>query len=103
MILVDAGAVVALALWEMLERGAVRLLSLDRTDFPRMREFMRKYADRPMDMADAALLRVAEREGIRKIHGRKEGFRGLSAPRPGTTHHHSVSGRSVTSLDGPAH
>jgi len=28
---------------------------------------MRKYADRPMDLADAALLRVAEREGIRKI------------------------------------
>jgi len=31
-----------------------------------MRELMRKYADRPMDMADAALLRAAEREGIRK-------------------------------------
>jgi predicted nucleic acid-binding protein len=28
---------------------------------------MRKYANRPMDLADAALLRVAEREGIRKI------------------------------------
>jgi hypothetical protein len=28
---------------------------------------MRKYADRPMDLADAALIRVAEREGIRKI------------------------------------
>lgn len=55
------------ALWEILERRAVRLLPLDRTDFPRMRELMRKYADRPMDMADAALLRVAEREGTRKI------------------------------------
>jgi predicted nucleic acid-binding protein len=32
-----------------------------------MRELMRKYADRPMDLADAALVRVAEREGIRKI------------------------------------
>jgi hypothetical protein len=28
---------------------------------------MRKYSDRPMDLADAALLRVAEREGFRKI------------------------------------
>jgi predicted nucleic acid-binding protein len=28
---------------------------------------MIKYADRPMDLADAALLRVAEREGIRRI------------------------------------
>lgn len=55
------------ALWEMLERGAVLLLPLDASDFPRIRELMRKYANRPMDLADAALLRVAEREGLRKI------------------------------------
>jgi len=55
------------ALWEMLERGALQLLALDVGDAPRMRELMRKYADRPMDLADAALVRVAEREGIRKI------------------------------------
>jgi predicted nucleic acid-binding protein len=28
---------------------------------------MRKYADLPMDLADAALMRVAEREGIRRF------------------------------------
>jgi len=55
------------ALWEMLARGVLRFLQLDITDVPRMRELMRKYADRPMDLADAALVRVAEREGIRKI------------------------------------
>jgi predicted nucleic acid-binding protein len=55
------------ALWEMLERGALQLLALDSGDTPRMRALMRKYANRPMDLADAALLRVAEREGIRKI------------------------------------
>ena len=54
-------------LWEMVERGALQLLSLDAGDAPRIRELMRKYANRPMDLADAALLRVAEREGIRKI------------------------------------
>ncbi len=54
-------------LWEMLERGALQLLALDVGDAPRMRELRRKYANRPMDLADAALLRVAEREGIRKI------------------------------------
>jgi uncharacterized protein len=32
-----------------------------------MRELMSKYANLPMDLADAALVRVAEREGIRKI------------------------------------
>ena len=55
------------ALWEMLERGALQLLPLCAADVPRMRELMRKYADRSMDFADAALVRVAEREGIRKI------------------------------------
>ena len=55
------------ALWEMLARGILRLLPLDIADVPRIRELMGKYADRPMDLADAALVRVAEREGIRKI------------------------------------
>ncbi len=55
------------ALWEMLDRGALQLLTLDTGDAPRIRELMKKYANRRMDLADAALLRVAEREGIRKI------------------------------------
>jgi predicted nucleic acid-binding protein len=55
------------ALWEMLARGVLQFLPLDLTDVPRMRELMSKYADRPMDLADAALVRVAEREGIRQI------------------------------------
>jgi len=55
------------ALWEMLDRGALRLLNLDAGDAPRIRELMKKYANRRMDLADAALLRVAEREGIAKI------------------------------------
>ena len=55
------------ALWEMIQRGALHLLPLDSTDTPRIRELMRKYANRPMDLADASLIRVAEREGLRKI------------------------------------
>ena len=51
----------------MLARGVVQLLRLDLADIPRIRELMTKYADRPMDLADAALVRVAEREGIRKV------------------------------------
>jgi len=45
----------------------LQFLPLDFTDVPRIRELMSKYADRPMDLADAALVRVAEREGIRKF------------------------------------
>lgn len=55
------------ALCEMLVRKALDLLPLGLIDLPRIRELMRKYSDRRMDLADAALIRVAEREGIRKI------------------------------------
>lgn len=55
------------ALWEMLERRAVTMAELGPDDFPRLRELMHKYRDRPMDLADAALVRAAEREKIRTI------------------------------------
>jgi len=71
------------ALWEMMTREIVHLLPLAAQDFPRIRELMRKYADQPMDLADAALVYAAEREntrhifttdkkdfGIYRIHGR---------------------------------
>jgi uncharacterized protein len=53
--------------WEMITRGIVEVLPLGPDDVPRMRELMRQYANRPMDLADAALIRVAEREGIRRF------------------------------------
>ncbi len=55
------------ALWEMVDGGALGLVSLDPNDVPRMRDLMRKYRDLPMDVADAALVRIAERERIRRI------------------------------------
>ena len=55
------------ALWEMIETGAVEIMPLGIEDLPRMRELMRKYRDQPMDLADAALVRVAERERLRRI------------------------------------
>jgi predicted nucleic acid-binding protein len=55
------------ALWEMIETGAVEILPLGIDDVPRMKELMRKYRDLPMDLADAALVRAAERERLRRI------------------------------------
>lgn len=55
------------ALWEMIQMGAVEITPLGIEDLPRMRELMRKYRDQPMDLADAALVRVAERERLRRI------------------------------------
>ena len=54
-------------LWEMAERGALAFLPLGESDFAGMGELMRKYRDLPMDLADAALVRVAERERIRRV------------------------------------
>jgi hypothetical protein len=55
------------ALWSRLETGALVLAPLDETDAPRMRELMEKYRDLPMDLADAALVRVAERESLTQM------------------------------------
>ena len=55
------------ALWRLLQTKAFKILTLDASDAPRMRELMRKYSDLPMDLADAALIRVAEREGIARV------------------------------------
>ncbi len=54
------------ALWEMVDR-AFYILPLTMNDVPRMRDLMEKYRDLPMDLADAALVRIAERERIRRI------------------------------------
>lgn len=55
------------ALLELIERGGLELLPLGEEDVPRIRELMIKYHDLPMDFADAALVRVAERDKIRRI------------------------------------
>jgi uncharacterized protein len=55
------------ALWAMVESGPIRFAPLDDDDVPRLRELMAKYRDLPMELADAALVHVAERDGYRRI------------------------------------
>lgn len=43
------------------------LLPLGEEDIPPIKNLMEKYSDLPMDLADAALVRVAEREGLRRV------------------------------------
>jgi len=45
----------------------VALLPLGEEDIPPIKNLMEKYSDLPMDLADAALVRVAEREGLRRV------------------------------------
>jgi predicted nucleic acid-binding protein len=54
-------------IFHIIESGEVRFAELDRSDVLRIQELMAKHHDLPMDLADAALVRVAEREHIRTI------------------------------------
>jgi hypothetical protein len=51
----------------MIERGALQVVPLAKEDLPGIRSLMRKYEDLPMDFADATLVHIALREGIREI------------------------------------
>jgi predicted nucleic acid-binding protein len=53
--------------WRFLRSGAVVLLPLTDADVPDLERLMRRYADRPMDFADATLVRLAERESLSTI------------------------------------
>ena len=54
-------------LWDMVNVGGVRFVEIGPDDCARVRELMWKYRDLPMDLADAALVRVAERDNIRRV------------------------------------
>lgn len=67
MYLLSASAQAQRTLWQMVDAGSIGFVELGLDDCPRMRELMWQYRDLPMDLADAALVRVAEREGLRRI------------------------------------
>jgi predicted nucleic acid-binding protein len=52
---------------EMIERGALRIAAVDIEDLPNIRTLLRKYRDLPMDFADATLVHVANRDGLRDV------------------------------------
>jgi uncharacterized protein len=67
MYLLRSAAQAQRALWDMINLGAVRFVEIGHDDCPRMSELMWKYRDLPMDLADAALVRVAERDRLRRV------------------------------------
>ena len=48
-------------------RGLMTIAALDPTDLPGLSKLVRKYADRPMDLADASLLWLANKTDITDI------------------------------------
>ena len=49
------------------QRGLMQIASLTPEDLPGLSKMMRKYANRPMDLADASLVWLANRTGITDI------------------------------------
>ncbi len=49
------------------ERGLIDIAALTPADLPGLTALIRKYADRPMDLADASLVWLAEKTGITDI------------------------------------
>jgi len=69
------------ALCDMVSDGVLKLLLLGARDMNRIKELMQKYRDLPMDFADAALVRVAERDSLVRILTFDRHFEAFRLPR----------------------
>ena len=82
------------AAWRLVRSGAIMLVPIENSELPYIQTLMARYADCPMDFADATLVYLAKREGLStiftvdhadfetyRIHGRRR-FRILPASRP---------------------
>jgi predicted nucleic acid-binding protein len=83
------------AAWRLVRSGAIVLASIENSELLALQTLMSRYADCPMDFADATLVYLAKREELStiftvdhgdfetyRIHGRRR-FRVLPTSRPG--------------------
>ena len=55
------------AAWGFVRSGAVTVSPLVDTDLPALEALMKRYLDRPMDLADATLVHLARRESLSTV------------------------------------
>jgi uncharacterized protein len=55
------------SIWDMVLSGAITVAQIEETELRALHTLMTRYADRPMDFADATLVHVAGRENISTI------------------------------------
>ena len=55
------------AAWRLVRSGAIVLASIENAELPAIHALMLRYADRPMDFADATLVYLAKREGLASV------------------------------------
>jgi predicted nucleic acid-binding protein len=63
------------ALWRLVTTGRLVVADLSRSAVERSSRLMDRYADRPMDLADATLVALAEERGLRTIFTLDADFR----------------------------
>jgi predicted nucleic acid-binding protein len=54
-------------LWDFIMTGGLTIREVPEAAYGRLQELMKKYADNPMDIADATIVVLAETHGIKKI------------------------------------
>ena len=92
--LIDFTRVAMEAVWDFISSGVVNVSAITHNELPAVHALMTRYADRPMDFADATLVYLARRESLStiltvdqadfatyRIEG-KRAFRVLPAVRP---------------------
>ena len=57
----------AASAWRLLRSAAITMCSIGDADLPNLERLMERFADRPMDFADATLVHIAERERLSTI------------------------------------
>ncbi len=62
------------AAWTFLRSGAVSTLPIGDEDLSDIEALMKKYRDRPMDFADATLVRLARREKVKTVFSVDDDF-----------------------------
>ena len=55
------------SLWQIVAAEEIAIAIVDSRDVARMRALMERYRTLPMDLADASLVRAAERDGVRTV------------------------------------
>lgn len=65
--MLDFSVQVQLDFLTWVERGAIRVCEIGQDELLGLRQMMEKYSDLPMDLADASLLYIANRDSIQQI------------------------------------
>lgn len=54
-------------LWQFIQRGGIKINLLEDSNYPRIRELMKKYHDLPMGLADATLVVLGEEKKLSTV------------------------------------